>query len=993
MSGIDWKRARSILERVLDAPEAEQDERLAAECGDDRELLAQLRELLQQDREETDFLRTVAMPVEPVPEADAGKRIGPWQLEHILGSGGMGTVWFARRVDGAYDQGVALKVARSGHATANLLTRLERERAFLARLEHPGIARLIDGGSTEDGAPYFALEFVDGVQIDRFADGQRLSLRERIGLFVRVLEAVDYAHNQGLVHRDLKPGNLLVTADGQPKLLDFGIAKLIDNEEEVATLTLTGERLMTPRYASPEQVRAEPVTAAADVYALGVLLYELLTGFWPYHRAGASMVELQLAICNDLPLPASRAIDTVALADTQPATETADVTEITTRRSTTAAEMRRALAGELDWVLAKALAKEPERRYVSARVFADDLQRYLDDKPVLARPDSVAYRARKFVRRNRSLVAATLVVIASLSLGLFFSLRENRRARAAEDAASYEARRANQSAEELAQANLELSRKSAEAVAAAARERERADEVMRLSALQDHADLVAEADALWPVDPSLEQAYVDWIERAQRLVEDLPLHRARQAELRAQALPRSAQQRRDEERSHPDWPRLQDLGPRIEAVAVELGETLDAERAALLEAQLIALEEEQVTLEQRVGARREWHFPDELAHARWWNNQVSQLVSALESLSDPSTGLLSRAPDAVSADAGWSVPRRLAVAQALEADFKPGSEALARWQAARAGLAGAYPGLDLEPQLGLIPLGADPESGLWEFWHVLSGKEPRRGSSGELAFAPDSGLVLVLLPGGEFAMGAQPSDPDASNYDPDADADEGPVHPVTLSPFFLSKYELTQGQWLRATGGNPAYNRPDNSAASLAHPIEDVTWLECRAVLERWGLSLPSEAQWEYGARAGTDTPWWPGPDRAALAEARAANLADQAAARQNAPWAAILDWPEYDDGFAIHARVGSLAPNAFGLHEVHGNVWEWCLDAYDGRAYRRGPARDPLQPPESGPTRSARSGSFQGTADVSRSASRLDGPPTLRDAGLGTRAARAVER
>jgi formylglycine-generating enzyme required for sulfatase activity len=292
----------------------------------------------------------------------------------------------------------------------------------------------------------------------------------------------------------------------------------------------------------------------------------------------------------------------------------------------------------------------------------------------------------------------------------------------------------------------------------------------------------------------------------------------------------------------------------------------------------------------------------------------------------------------------------------------------------------------------LLPLGPDPTSGLWEFAHLITGAPARRGADGRLAMNEATGLVLVLLPGGSFWMGAQSSDPGARNYDPDAGADEGPVHAVELSAFFLSKFEMTQGQWLRLVGRNPSYHQSSDHAPTLLHPVEQVSWLDCAKWLPRAGLTLPSEAQWEYGARAGTDTPWWTGAERETLRTARAANLADRSAARAGATWGEIKDWPELDDGWFAHAPAGALAPNAFGLHEVHGNLWEWCLDGYDRDFYAQSPARDPVAPWENAAVRVDRGGSFNYAAAVARSANRNNATSSLADVILGVRPARAIE-
>jgi sulfatase modifying factor 1 len=296
-----------------------------------------------------------------------------------------------------------------------------------------------------------------------------------------------------------------------------------------------------------------------------------------------------------------------------------------------------------------------------------------------------------------------------------------------------------------------------------------------------------------------------------------------------------------------------------------------------------------------------------------------------------------------------------------------------------------------------VPLGPDPDSGLEEFGHPLTGSVPGRDDGERLVVSEETGLVFVLLPRGTFWMGAQPLDPKAHNYDPDALGDQRPVHEVDLSAFFLSKYEMTQGQWARFTGRNPSRDRPethvrswnrDARAGSLLHPVEQVSWWDCVEVCERMGLSLPSEAQWEYGARSGTTSVWWTGDERESLRGA--ANLADRYARDNGAGsgWV-IEEW--LDDGNTSHAPVTVYAPNAFGLHNVHGNVWEWCLDAYESGFYGRTSRRDPLNEPSGSSGRVNRGGSFANAAVGARSAGRLDRTPEVAHANLGLRPARAL--
>lgn len=413
---------------------------------------------------------------------------------------------------------------------------------------------------------------------------------------------------------------------------------------------------------------------------------------------------------------------------------------------------------------------------------------------------------------------------------------------------------------------------------------------------------------------------------------------------------------------------------------------------------LSKLTDKVTALEARVNERQKWTFPEEdeaNTRARWWHNQVTSLIADIDSLSTPEVGLLTES--GVSEEHGWSVVHRLKFTQRIEESFADGGEYAQRWSTAKPELDAAYPELNIQPQLGLVPIGTDPASKLWEFWNVLSGAEPMRDDDGALIIEEESGLVFVLLRGGKFWMGAQATDPEGQNYDTHADDNESPVHEVTLSAFFLSKYEMTQGQWLRLAGHNPSSYGPKTKLGEhqndLTHPIEQVSWVESMKLLSHARLTLPSEAQWEYGARAGTSWPWWTGNDRESLRTKAAVNLADQAATRAGAVWPGTKDWPELDDGYPAHAPVDEYAANAFGLHNVHGNVWEWCLDGYDEHYYEQEVVPDPVSHPEGSTMCVFRGGAFIVTAAIARSAMRGGSITTGGDGSVGLRPARAVEK
>ena len=375
--------------------------------------------------------------IQPAAAAAAPRHIGPYRILRTLGRGGMGSVYLAERDDEHYRQQVAIKVMRHGLDHPEVLRRLRQERQILAHLDHPNIARLLDGGNTPGGLPYYVMERVEGEPIQAYCDLRRLPIRARLELFLQVCSAVQYAHRHLVVHRDLKPSNILVSEDGTPKLLDFGIAKLLDPElaDPMFTPTLPGMRLLTPQYASPEQILGEPLNTASDVYSLGVLLYELLTGHRPHHSARRG--ELERMVCEIEPLPPSERIRaSLEGADVEPTPSA-----ISAARASTPERLRRRLRGDLDIVVLAALHKEPARRYASVEHLADDLRRHLAALPVSARRDSLAYRSRKFIARHRLAVATAAAVLATIvGLVFFYTLRLGEQ----RDAAERAARRARQ---------------------------------------------------------------------------------------------------------------------------------------------------------------------------------------------------------------------------------------------------------------------------------------------------------------------------------------------------------------------------------------------------------------------------------------------------------------------------------------------------------------------------------------------------------------------
>ena len=409
MAEHEWARLQSLFERAIALPEDERDAFVSHACKDDSELAERVLALLEADAQETRHDEPLLQRVVASDEELIGSTIGQWRLIDRIGSGGMGSIFLAERADSSFEQQVALKVIKKGMDSENVVHRFEQERQLLARLEHPNIARLLDGGVTDDGRPCFAMEYIDGSPITQYCDNASLSIKSRLILFIQVCEAVHAAHRNLIVHRDLKPSNILVTSQGDVKLLDFGIAKLLveqDNDE----LTMTGMALHTPVYAAPEQLSRGPVTTAIDIYALGALLYELLAGKRHYDVARQTGSGIRESTTSHASRP-SVAIKTDLSDNTALTDEALEAT-----RGVRVDRLVKMLAGDLDMICMKALHPDPERRYSSANQLSLDIQRHLEGLPVVARPDSAFYRTAKFMQRHRLGVVATFAIVTLFGL-------------------------------------------------------------------------------------------------------------------------------------------------------------------------------------------------------------------------------------------------------------------------------------------------------------------------------------------------------------------------------------------------------------------------------------------------------------------------------------------------------------------------------------------------------------------------------------------------
>jgi serine/threonine protein kinase len=417
MTSTQWQRVKSIFDAACELEPAARPGYIAAAASGEGALIAEVESLIASFESAGNFiealdLQALDLSASASAEYQIGTNIGPYRIVQPIGAGGMGTVYQAVRVDDLYRKLVALKVVRRGLFDGTSRRRFDTERQILAHLDHPNIAKLLDGGTTPDGRPYFVMDFIAGKPIDAYCDDLRLNVRERLRLFLTVCSAVQYAHENFVVHRDIKPGNILVTSDGQLRLLDFGIAKLLDPETLISEETTNFVQMMTPEFASPEQLRNLPATTASDTWSLGVLLFILLTGGKPFAFERATPQDVYEAIRDTEPRLASATV--------------AGGIEAAAARRTKPEKLARELAGDLDNILLMALRVEPERRYRSVAALAADIAKHLAGLPISARDDNWKYRAGKFIHRHKAAVIAAWLAIAALAGGSITTLWEAR---------------------------------------------------------------------------------------------------------------------------------------------------------------------------------------------------------------------------------------------------------------------------------------------------------------------------------------------------------------------------------------------------------------------------------------------------------------------------------------------------------------------------------------------------------------------------------------
>lgn len=424
-----WDKVKRLFDAALETEPERRDAFLEEHCSGDPQLCNEVKSLLSSLEEAGSFIQAPALsgaamapPVDEEADGPSDRRIGAYLLNRPIARGGMGTVYLAVRADDQYQKRVAIKLIKRGMDTDSILRRFRNERQILAGLDHPNIAKLLDGGTTPEDLPYFVMDYIDGKPIDEYCTVHKLSIDERLRLFRSVCSAVQYAHQNLVVHRDIKPGNILVTAEGVPKLLDFGIAKLLNPEISYQTLDPTAAEIrpMTPEYASPEQIRGDTITTASDVYSLGVLLYKLLTGRQPYLINTRQPQELAQLVCDSEPDRMSTAVTRLDPPGNEDAAKgKPSVPELPIgARKELAARLRRRLAGDLDNIVMMAMRKEPQRRYASVEQLSEDIRRHLAGLPVIARKDTLGYRSAKFIKRHKAGVVAAVLVVAALMAGM-----------------------------------------------------------------------------------------------------------------------------------------------------------------------------------------------------------------------------------------------------------------------------------------------------------------------------------------------------------------------------------------------------------------------------------------------------------------------------------------------------------------------------------------------------------------------------------------------
>jgi serine/threonine protein kinase/formylglycine-generating enzyme required for sulfatase activity len=1056
-------RLKELFEQALHLDPAARQQWLAAACRDEPELLAEVLALLAaHDGAPTRFLATGAVlqqlapqphPGRPELRLEPGAKLAGYTLLRQLGQGGFGTVWAAQQQVPVQRQ-VAIKVLHRDPSNAAVAADFARERQALARMQHPNIAQFYDAGTTGDGRPFFVMECIAGETVTDHCRRRHLPVAERLRLFVQICRAVQHAHGRGLIHRDLKPGNVLVTeveGEALAKVIDFGIARAHGTQRSDATTVGGVAAVGTLDYMSPEQAKGvTDLDTRTDVYSLGALLYELLTGCTPHRLSsstGSSPLERLRVLCETEPLLPSACVAT--------ASEPAMAPNL--RR-----HLARELRGDLDWIVMTALEKERGRRYASVDGLAADVERHLAGDPVLAAPPSAMYRLRKLVRRHRAFaIGAAVTLVTAGVLGTYAALLlGDNTALAGERDLLRQRSRAVLRTERLLQRAEQLHPPWPSKLPELCQWLDKdwpAVELLRQGLAQDLTSLADKALPWTEVQQGDDRAthprHEEWL-RQQRFVEALRYSTAIRSGARPLEVPPA-----DPAWASIDVNKLNAMAN--ERIAMEAGARTVAGEAALGLAMARALVARMHGLAGQQWARNTLAFAllanGQDAEARTAMQQACEAAAIgergqflqwqdkLHSAIDTAPTMLREAEAQLAALADELQQRRTydfpgqdddetddlrldleAVRRAMQQreplqrtvaeleqrrQWAEGLQRLAaapqfqvRWNEARAAIARADDvvasasyrdrtiDLAAERVHGLVPIGMNPVTKLWEFYDLRSawqgGGDPAELSipihavDGSIAVTAETGIVFVLLPGGTVTVGAQATDPQGPNHDSQAELAEA-VAVVELAPFLIGRHELTQGQWqrlwthdvtLRSPSRYPAgSNNQIGDRITLAHPVENVDARMCDRLLGWHGMVLPTEEQWEYAARGGTATPYWCG---GASDLALRVNLKDATAQRLSPAWG---PGESFDDGHLLHTPVDALPANPFGLFGTVGNVLEWTRDA---TVQANNTPKD---------YRSSRGGSFMGVAATARVSYRAKNPDTLRTGNMGCRAARLL--
>lgn len=838
-----------------------------------------------------------------------------------VGCGAMGVV--DQVTDQLLERSVALKSLRVREGSAAEHEKRLRRFLFEARvtgnLDHPAIVAVHDIGIDEAGTPYFAMKLVRGEPLsqsfERCARGEDAwTLPRLVGVLQRVCEAMSYAHQKGVLHRDLKPSNVMVGRFGEVYVMDWGLARSLDAPDENDIRVSAQE----PATEQIDDIDADEELRTVDGDIIGTPAYMppeqahgRISQMGPHsdiYSVGAMLYHLLAGHMPYVPKFSRVGVHTLFL-------------WVREGPPTDLATLAPAAPPELVAICNKAMAREPSQRFASMDELADELRRYIEGRVVRSHRTGPIIELRKWARRNRvAAVAAGVAVLATMS-GVVVAHFQQREVQAAQ--------------------GMQLERYATR-------------------------ECLATFDTLGPIHPNSIPRFDHWLLEADRLSAALPEHARRLAELRASLVA-------DDQATLPLNGEEDDESGRADYVVRELEKFLKAERSASAEPSA-ARHRSISILEHELDVWRARASALQLAQ------QANEIERALTGAPAGARELASLVADQtrIATIAAPLVRLRLDAARRLRTNSV--ERFAMEWAEATNSIRDAkecpaYAGLQIAPQLGLAPIGRDPRSGLWEFWHVLSGEAPQRSPDGALIITERTAIVLVLIPGGLARLGAQANDPSEPRFDPKAKSNEE-LREVELSAFFISKYELTQAQWFRATGEIPSERFAGmdfgRGRLSAVHPVERVSGEEAQTVLQRWNLELPTEAQWEYAARAGSDHRLTPSEDARALAAY--INFSDKSippAARDDSlsilrepPAESIVISMLTDDGWPYHAPVGTFAPNDFGLHEVLGNVAEWCRDEAwipgvevttrpgdglrkpdfsQGRAYRGGSFRDHL--------------------------------------------------